>query len=147
MIELRTLLLDDLEQVADIERETLSGWSYDAIYKGIEREHIHQLVAVQGGECICGWCCCQKIWPEVEILRLAVQCGKRRKGIATTLLQGVLQQLTCQLYEAVCLEVRAKNNSALQLYYKFGFKEVGVRPNYYSKPLDNALILQRKTST
>ena len=41
----------------------------------------------------------------------------------------------------VTLEVRASNKPALQLYQSAGFKQEGVRRNYYTKPVEDALIL------
>ena len=39
------------------------------------------------------------------------------------------------------LEVRRSNTPARQLYAKAGFVEAGVRPNYYTQPVEDALVL------
>jgi len=39
------------------------------------------------------------------------------------------------------LEVRAGNADALHLYYGFGYKAVGMRPNYYQTEQEDALLL------
>ena len=39
------------------------------------------------------------------------------------------------------LEVRASNEAALALYRRFGFVPEGVRKGYYSKPIEDALVL------
>jgi len=39
------------------------------------------------------------------------------------------------------LEVRESNTPALQLYQRAGFKKAGVRKNYYSTPVEDALVL------
>jgi len=41
------------------------------------------------------------------------------------------------------LEVRRSNEAARLLYERFGFSVAGVRPEYYSKPVEDALILWR----
>ena len=41
------------------------------------------------------------------------------------------------------LEVRASNEGALRLYERLGFHTAGRRPNYYSSPVEDALILWR----
>ena len=39
------------------------------------------------------------------------------------------------------LEVRLSNDAARQLYQRFGFRPVGVRPRYYSDNGEDALIM------
>ena len=45
------------------------------------------------------------------------------------------------------LEVRASNEGARRLYERLGFSVAGVRPNYYSSPVEDALILWRDGHT
>ena len=39
------------------------------------------------------------------------------------------------------LEVRRSNTAAKKLYERLGFETVGVRRNYYSTPVEDALVL------
>ena len=39
------------------------------------------------------------------------------------------------------LEVAVSNQRAIDLYYRYGFRPVGVRKNYYEKSHEDALIL------
>jgi ribosomal-protein-alanine N-acetyltransferase len=41
----------------------------------------------------------------------------------------------------VTLEVAVGNTRAQRLYYRFGFKPVGIRKNYYEQTKEDALIL------
>jgi ribosomal-protein-alanine N-acetyltransferase len=45
------------------------------------------------------------------------------------------------------LEVRRSNEVARLLYERFGFSVAGVRPAYYTKPVEDALILWREDAT
>jgi ribosomal-protein-alanine N-acetyltransferase len=40
--------------------------------------------------------------------------------------------------------VRRSNEAARLLYERFGFAVAGVRPGYYSKPVEDALVLWRE---
>jgi ribosomal-protein-alanine N-acetyltransferase len=42
------------------------------------------------------------------------------------------------------LEVRASNQSAIGLYLKHGFEEVGRRKNFYADPQEDAIIMTRE---
>ena len=46
--------------------------------------------------------------------------------------------------EFITLEVRESNAPAISLYNSFGFKKVGVRPNYYSNPTENAILMTKE---
>jgi len=40
------------------------------------------------------------------------------------------------------LEVRPSNTAAVTLYKKLGFAEIGRRPNFYSFPREDALLMR-----
>jgi ribosomal-protein-alanine N-acetyltransferase len=42
------------------------------------------------------------------------------------------------------LEVRETNVPAIKLYEKNGFKEAGIRKDYYEKPKENAVIMWKQ---
>ena len=82
-------------------------------------------------------------WREVttgewELLNLAVAPAFRRCGVASLLLSKLLESQP----ETIFLEVRQSNHAARALYELKGFREVGVRRNYYSSPTENAIVLR-----
>ena len=66
---------------------------------------------------------------EAEILTIAVARGHRRQGLGWRLMDAVLRELHAERAEALFLEVDETNAPAIGLYRKFGFHEVGKRPN------------------
>ena len=76
---------------------------------------------------------------ESEILNLAVAPAFRRLGIATALLRSTLLPRFIHF-----LEVRESNVSALALYRKLGFKEIGRRRAYYRHPVETAIVMQMR---
>jgi ribosomal-protein-alanine N-acetyltransferase len=46
---------------------------------------------------------------------------------------------------AYTLEVRVSNAAAIHLYEKLGFESVGIRPNFYTKPKEDALIMWKNS--
>ncbi len=78
---------------------------------------------------------------ELHLLNLGVHPRWRRRGLGTHLIQHVLETATEKGTLRVILEVRASNEAAQRLYQKMGFRQIGLRKNYYCKPTENALLL------
>ena len=66
--------------------------------------------------------------PEAEILVFVVSPPWQGQGIGTRLLHHVIDE---GKYEALFLEVSAKNRKAQDFYKKHGFSKIGGRENYY----------------
>ena len=82
-----------------------------------------------------------KIPPEGEIYRIAVREDKRQRGIGYRLLSYALKTERGSGVETVFLEVRSKNLPARALYRSYGFREIGIRKNYYQNPSDDAVLM------
>lgn len=81
---------------------------------------------------------------EIEIQDIGVSPKYRRMGVATKLIRALLNKF---IKHNCLLEVRSRNISAINLYKSLGFKHEGNRYNYYSNPIDDALILKRARNT
>ena len=90
---------------------------------------------------VVGFCSLWRVLDELHINNLAVLPDERRTGVATALLTHVLQEGASQGAQRATLEVRRSNDPARYLYERFGFAVAGVRRAYYSKPVEDALVL------
>ena len=88
-----------------------------------------------------GFCSFWRILDELHINNLAVLPELRRTGIGSILLDFVLKKGVELGARRATLEVRRSNHAARMLYERFGFSVSGVRANYYSKPVEDALVL------
>jgi len=79
---------------------------------------------------------------EAEILNLGVVPTLRRRGVGRALVQRMLTELGVCGVRAVFLEVRESNDAARRLYQGLGFAPVGVRPGYYRRPTESAVVLR-----
>ncbi len=75
---------------------------------------------------------------ESEILNLAVAPERRRRGVARSLVKGWLTGINGDVF----LEVRASNEAAQKFYKSLGFQVVTVRPEYYSSPVETAIVMK-----
>lgn len=80
---------------------------------------------------LCAIAMVQRIFPEAELLNIAVHPSQQGKKLAKQLLQYVLEQLKQQQYERLYLEVRMGNQRAINLYESLGFNQIGERLDYY----------------
>lgn len=137
---------EDLDAVAGIENETLSPWSRASLAEELQVRQGRQMVVELRDSRIVGWCAWRQLWPEAELLKIAVTTGERNTGVGTFLLACLIAELQDQAYSSLFLEVRAKNLLALSFYRGHGFLQVGRRSHYYTDPSDDALILKRELS-
>lgn len=68
---------------------------------------------------------------EAHLLNLAVASQWQRHGIGAAMLTYVIDDMRNRPLEMIYLEVRPTNMAALKLYDRFGFKQLGLRRDYY----------------
>ena len=74
-------------------------------------------------------------------MNLAVRAPFRRQGVATKLVCRALQMGLDRKANRAMLEVRASNQEAQALYRGLGFRETARRSRYYSKPEEDAVLM------
>ena len=134
-------------QVAALERVCFTDpWSEASVAGELANELSLWLVAVEG-ETVLGYVGSQTVLDSTDILNVAVSPDHRGCGIGRALLTELEQRLRQQGVTEVLLEVRPSNAPAIALYTSLGFVQVGRRPNYYSNPREDALILKKEWNT
>ncbi len=83
-----------------------------------------------------------QVGAEWELENIVVAETARRRGLATLLLNQLISHARTQAGSAIFLEVRPSNHAAIAFYKKHGFREQGLRKNYYSHPAEHALIFR-----
>ena len=144
MITLRNMQPGDVPFVAALEKECFSmPWPEEAVAKELTNPLSCWLVAWEGEE-FAGYVGSQAVLDEADMMNLAVKPGLRRRGIAGALVGALVESLKNKGVRCLTLEVRASNESAIALYEKLGFAQVGRRPRYYQMPREDALILRKE---
>lgn len=141
---LRPMQESDLRQVLHIERRSFTiPWS-DATFRGLlRRQSTALLVAERAGEVV-GYAVLWFAADEAELGDMAVLPETRRRGLGRWLLHGALAEAARRGAKRVYLEVRQSNTAARSLYERAGFEEVGTRPDYYSEPKEDAILMMRR---
>lgn len=141
---IRELTAADVEAVSRIEEEVFSmPWSPQDFLEMVEADYAYYYVAEVDGE-IAGCCGVRDIVGEGEITNVVVAEKFRRRGIGRGLMEYMLKEAALHGMRDMTLEVRVSNISAIRLYESLGFKGEGIRPDFYEKPKEDALIMWKR---
>lgn len=78
---------------------------------------------------------------EAHITTIAMRESHRGRGLGELLLGSLIMGAAEMGSDRVTLEVRVSNAVAQSLYRKYGFREEGIRPRYYSDNGEDAYIM------
>ncbi|ACA45755.1 ribosomal-protein-alanine N-acetyltransferase [Clostridium botulinum] len=78
---------------------------------------------------------------ECHITNIAVHPNHRGLGIGNILMNEIIDICKEHNLTSITLEVRESNTAAKNLYYKYGFKDSGIRKGYYADNNENALLM------
>ena len=147
-VSIRRMTEHDLLEVVEIEETCgLCPWGWAAYYAELGQGTASMLVALsspelaEDGHTLAGYIVARVIADELHVNNVAVRPEVRRHRIGTELLRAVLRQGATLGSQTAWLEVRAGNRAAQKLYESCGFQVAGRRRNYYSFPVEDALIM------
>lgn len=146
MMDVQILKMDDEHVTAVAEMEKLCfpvPWSENSVRNELRNPLSLWLVAVCDGQVI-GYVGSQSAAGESDIMNLAVHPDFRNRGLGLQLMQELMTHLRQDGILALLLEVRVSNAAAIALYEKLGFVTVGIRPNYYFSPREDARIMRKE---
>ncbi len=82
------------------------------------------------------------IYEKIEIVDIVVKEEFRQQKIASKMLTYIIDEGIKNRCENITLEVDKNNIKAINLYYKFGFKQVAIREQYYDN--NDGLLMEKK---
>ncbi|MGN0204000.1 MAG: ribosomal protein S18-alanine N-acetyltransferase [Coprococcus sp.] len=138
----------DILQVLDIEEESFGDpWSEQAFRDSLKQSEARFLIAQDSVLGIIGYCCSYRALDEAEIVNVAVRSDCRNRGIGNCLVEQMIQEDVSDGVRYFILEVRKSNFAAQHVYGKLGFVEVGIRKNFYDRPVEDAVIMRKEIIT
>ena len=143
-LQVRPMSVNDVEQVAALERDAFAGashtpWTWHQFEEELALPGRTWWVAHDMGTVV-GFAGGLLAGDTLEVLDVAVAQDRRRAGIARRLLQRVAYDGHVLGAQAITLEVAETNDPAQALYQGLGFEQVGRRRGYYEGGVD-ALIM------
>jgi len=141
-LPVRGMTRDDLPRVCELERVAQPApWSQALFEAELSLPHSRLTVA----ECydrVAGYLCAWEVAGDLEIQNVVTDPTLRRQGVASALLEELLEYACRKGMQRLLLEVRCGNQGAIALYRRYGFTECGVRRGYYADGED-ALLMER----
>lgn len=141
---IRRMQAEDTAQVAANEAVCFSSpWSESAFRDALTKEDVIYLVA-EVDQRVVGHCGVMKILDEGEITNVAVLPEYRGCNLGQQLLTELLMAGKKIGIVDFTLEVRCGNAAAIHIYEKAGFVSEGIRPDFYDRPREDALIMWKR---
>lgn len=145
MVIFRKMTTKDIDQVSQLEAKTFSmPWSRDSFEEIVNNPRALFMIAVDGGR-LAGTCGIITVAGEGDISNVAVDEQYKRQGIAYELVSRAMECARNEYdVKEFTLEVRVGNEPAIGLYKKLGFASEGIRPRFYEKPVEDAMIMWKR---
>lgn len=138
---IRPFCREDVPALGRMEKQIFSvPWSEQQFCDLLKRDYCLYLVA-QKEDKIVGFAGLTIMVDEGDIDKVMVDEDYRGQGIATLLMEELLAEGRRRGVKEFTLEVRAGNAPAIKLYEKSGFIAEGIRPRFYDKPVEDAMIM------
>ena len=119
-------------------------WNFETLLDDAKSENSHYVLALNSGKII-GFAGIKLSLDSADVMNIAVKKEFRNSGIATELLQNLINYCKEHHIKNIFLEVNEKNFPAINLYSKLGFKFIGVRKKFYNTA--DGLVMQLKFAT
>ena len=142
----RKMTAEDLPAVMELERASFrTPWSAELLKRELSHDWSTILLledpTPEGGRRLLGISIFWIVHDEVHVLNVATAPEYRRRGVARCLMESTLAEGRARKCTLATLEVRRSNEPAIGLYKSFGFRQVGVRPNYYADEGEDAIVM------
>ncbi|AYC30344.1 ribosomal protein S18-alanine N-acetyltransferase [Paenisporosarcina cavernae] len=139
----RKMTYEDITSVLAIEREAFTlPWTEEAFQHEMTNNfHAYYVVAETAEHQIVGFCGMWLVMDECHITNVAVLQAFKGRKIGEGLMREAIRVSKEHGAVLMTLEVRVTNTPAQNLYRKLGFKDGGIRKNYYTDNQEDGLVM------
>lgn len=143
----RRLVAGDVDRILEIELATYPyPWT-----RGIFEDCIrvgYDCWGLQLGEKLIGYSIQTNAAGENHLLNLCIAVEAQRQGYGSVLLDHAIRRARLQKCESIFLEVRPSNVAGIEIYRRYGFVNIGKRPDYYRSDLgrEDAIVMRLELS-
>ncbi len=143
MIQVVTMAEEHISALAQLEKECFADpWSEKALAEELTNPNAVFRVALIDEE-VAGYVGMLHVLDEGDICNVAVFDKFRRRGVATALIQHLVDYAVENQLSFITLEVRESNMGAQKFYETMGFETIGIRKNFYDNPKEHAILMNK----
>lgn len=127
--------LNNLNNLASLDKiSNLTYWNFEE-YVNCYKNPNNKIYILKEKNKVIGSMVLLIISDYAEILQFVIDKKYQNMGYGTYFLKKIIKILqNLKVVEEVFLDVRENNDRAIHLYRKFGFNEIGKKPEYYKLP-------------
>ncbi len=134
---------EHIPEIVEVEKACFAQpWSAQGLTAELEKENAALFAALDDNGAVIGWAGLTHICGEGSITNIAVLPHARRNGVGEALVRALLAESVRLALDWLMLEVRISNAAAVSLYQKQGFNPIGIRPNFYDFPREDAMLMR-----
>ena len=131
-IDIREMISEDLETIKNILISDFDDfWNYNILKEELESPNSKYIIAKTNDGEIIGFAGIKVLIDTADIMNIVVKKSWKNQGVGNLLLNSLISLCKNLNLLSLSLEVNEDNLPAIHLYEKFGFKNIGVRKNYY----------------
>ena len=145
-IDIQEMSLNHLEKIKDILISDFDDfWNYNILKEELESPNSKYIIAKTNDGEIIGFTGIKVLVDNADIMNIVVKKSWRNQGVGNLLLNNLISICKDLNLLSLSLEVNEDNLPAIHLYEKVGFKQVGLRKNYYQDK--NGIVMSYKIMT
>lgn len=132
----------DMPAIGELEKSCLPPgdvWS-EALLSNMFSNSYDKIYVLEEDGAVRGYVNTRDIGGDVDMMSICVDPNYQHCGYASILMERIL----ADPYKQIILEVRESNTPAINLYEKYGFEKYARRTEYYSNPVEDAIIMIKK---
>jgi len=129
---LREMNLADMDAIMRIEQSVYAHpWTRGNFTDALKSDCVCKVYKVDGE--MLGYFIFMPAVDEAQLLNISIAAEQQRKGLGRKLMGEIMEIARGMNMRRMLLEVRPSNVAALGLYSDAGFREIGLRRDYYPK--------------
>ena len=139
--------MEDCRRAAELESRIFGGdaWTEEDFRESLCCDYAVYVVARDGDEDRLTACAgVRNMCGDGDITNVMVDEAYRRRGIAEHLLRYLMKEGEAIGVRNFTLEVRRSNIPAIRLYERKNFVRDGLRKNYYTAPVEDAILMTKE---
>ena len=141
-VQIRWMIRRDMPEVLEIERQSFEfSWTEEDFLCCLRQRNCIGMVA-ERQERIAGFMIYELLKSQLHVLNFAVSPWARRQGVGGQMIEKLVNKLSQQRRQEICLEVRETNLAAQLFFRSRGLQANGVLRGHYEDTEEDAYVMR-----